>query len=79
MILAYFTGLLQVFLVALQARQIAERVCLWKITLVGVAISTVWVMNVRAATGEFWEAAFYVAGAGCGTTLAMLVPLGGKK
>ena len=75
MIPAFGTGLLQVFLVALQGRQIAERSALWKIVLVGALISTVWVFNVRAATAGGWEAAAYVCGAACGTLLAMLVPM----
>ena len=77
--LAFLTGALQVFLVALQGRQIAERARLWQVVLVGALISTVWVFNVRAAASGFWEAACYVAGAACGTALAMLVPLGKRE
>jgi hypothetical protein len=79
MIPAFFTGVAQVFLVALQTRQIANRVALWQITLVGCLISAVWVFNVRAAAGTWQERAAYVFGATCGTTLAMLVPFRRKK
>lgn len=75
---AFFTGTVQVFLVAFQQRQIAFRAPLFNIVSVGVLISTVWVWNVRAATGGFWMGFWYVVGAGLGTFLAMLIRVNGR-
>lgn len=79
MLLAFITGLAQVFLVAFQVRQVAERARVWQIAAVGCAISAVWVFNVRAATDGFWPAAAYVVGAGAGTLVAQLVPVGRRR
>lgn len=68
---AFGTGSLQVFLVAYQTRQIANRVRIWRIVLVGVGISAVWVLNIRAATAGFGPGAAYALGAGFGTFVAM--------
>ncbi len=65
------TGFVQVFLVAYQTRQIANRAKLLPIFLVGCAISAVWIFNVRAAVGSLPAGAAYVLGAGLGTVAAM--------
>jgi hypothetical protein len=67
------TGVLQVFLVALQTRQIAHRSKLWLIFLVALAISGVWIFNVRAAVGSLAQGVSYVIGAGVGTVAAMKI------
>jgi O-antigen/teichoic acid export membrane protein len=73
--LAFGTGLVQVFLVALQQRQISHKSSMTRIVVVGVLISTVWVFNVHAAAAGFVTATAYVTGAGTGTWLAMRVKL----
>ena len=72
-LIAFFTGLCQVFLVVYQTRQIAHKAPLWSITLVGTLISTVWVMNVHAVSSGWVCSVAYVAGTGTGTLVAMLV------
>lgn len=70
---AFGTGVLQVFLVSLNVRQIAAKARLWKILLVAAGISSVWIMNVRAANGTAAAGAAYVFGATIGTAIAMRV------
>jgi hypothetical protein len=79
LIIAFFTGLIQVFLVAFQTRQIAKESSIWAIILVSVGISTVWVFNVRAVTTDWISALAYIIGAGIGTGGAMLVKIKSKK
>jgi hypothetical protein len=74
-VVALITGIVQVFLVALQTRQLAIGVQLWQIFVVGFGISAVWVLNVRAATGDWLTGLTYALGAGIGTCLATKVRL----
>ena len=67
------TGFVQVFLVALQTRQIAKGARLLWIFLVACGISAVWIFNVRAATGTLAAGGAYVLGAGLGTVAAMKI------
>ncbi len=75
MMMAFATGLVQVFLVALNQRQIANKSKIWRIVLVGGMISLVWIFNVHAAVGTIGVGAAYVLGAGSGTWLAMKSPV----
>ena len=79
MIGAFLTGCLQVFLVAYQTRQIAFGARPWRIVLVGIAISSVWVLNIRAAASGLGQGAAYALGAGCGTALALSFRMGGRR
>jgi hypothetical protein len=76
---ALATGAAQVFLVALQSRQIARRASLGWIFVVGIGISAVWIFNVRAAVSSFYVGAAYVLGAGLGTIAAMKVKIHGER
>ncbi len=75
MIGAFLTGVAQVTLVVFQTRQIARKAALWQIVTVGMAISSVWIFNVRAAVGSIPAAVAYVLGAGTGTAIAMSLKL----
>ncbi len=79
MIQAFLTGIAQVTLVVFQTRQIARRAPVWQVVCVGMAISSVWIFNVRAAVGSLPSAVAYVIGAGTGTLIAMSLKLKESK
>jgi multidrug transporter EmrE-like cation transporter len=76
MIRSFLTGLIQVFLVAYQTRQISHGAKLLSIFLVAIGISLVWVFNVRSAVGSIQAGISYALAAGIGTVLAMKMKLG---
>ena len=76
MLAAFFTGVAQVALVALNIRQIAAKSRLWKIGAVGFGISALWVLNVRAAASGLGPGVSYALGAGVGSMLAMRFKVG---
>lgn len=75
MIAAFLTAVVQVFLVALQTRQIARRAPVAQIVVVAIGISAVWIFNVRAAVSSLPAGVAYVLGAGVGTYIAMTLKL----
>jgi multidrug transporter EmrE-like cation transporter len=76
---AFATGVVQVFLVAFQTRQVANRAPVRNIVLVALGISAVWVFNVRAAVSGLPAGVAYTLGAGLGTYLAMKMRMKGER
>jgi hypothetical protein len=69
----FLTGLLQVFLVATNTRQISQGRLIGSY-LVGFGISAVWAYNVHhVAISGLWGGFWYAQGAACGTLLGIVV------
>ena len=72
-------GFVQVFLIALQTRQLAAGKTGWPIFLVSVGISGIWCAGVLSVVSRPIVAVFYVAAAACGAATAARLRLGGRR
>lgn len=69
----FFTGVIQVLLVATNTYQIAHEKYIG-VFIIGVAISLVWSWNVkRIAFGNNLDRIIYALGAGCGSLLGLVI------
>lgn len=74
-LLLFFTGMVQVLLVALNTYQLAHKKWVGCF-IIGFLISFIWTFNVkRVAFGKFWERIIYASGAAVGTILGLFLSI----